>query len=208
MSISGMEYATHFRMKKHKYASTLPNSAVYHQKNDGCYGLFDSLGDLCACEWPKTYALRGTFFSFNLDNLPSRSMKLEVPTCRLVESQELINMWPQYSSKFVPFWAQIVAAFSTGPTWRSRWTWRLTVTELRQRLAPDARLVLAGCYANDGYTMTLCASWELRGVQMITCTILGASAQLVVIVVMTHFFWVNHPYWANFSKPGLWHKFT
>lgn len=30
---------------------------------------------------------------------------------------------------------------------------RLTVTELRQRLAPDARLVLAGCYANDGYTM-------------------------------------------------------
>lgn len=32
---------------------------------------------------------------------------------------------------------------------------RLTTTELRRRLAPEARLVLAGPYANNGYTLML-----------------------------------------------------
>jgi hypothetical protein len=56
----------------------------------------------------------------------------------------------------VPFWAKMLPSiFHLGPPLQLHvGTWRLTVTELRQRLAPDARLVLAGCYANDGYTMT------------------------------------------------------
>ena len=32
---------------------------------------------------------------------------------------------------------------------------RLTTTELRRRLAPEARLVLAGPYANNSYTLML-----------------------------------------------------
>ena len=31
----------------------------------------------------------------------------------------------------------------------------MIVTELRRRLPPDARLILAGCYANDDYTLPL-----------------------------------------------------